>query len=212
MAVLDLQEQEQVDAFKAWWKDNGKWLLIALALVVSGFAAMQGWQFYKEKKMSEASMLYAELEKQLASNDPKRINDAETAVIEKYASTVYAPRAALLAARVNIQSNDVPRAKSQLEWVIKHAEETGLQSVARLKLASVLLDEKKYADALKLLDEKHPESFDGLYADLKGDVLHAQGKADEARAAYQLAFNKSDSNSKYRSLIQIKLDALGGAK
>lgn len=212
MAVLDLQEQEQVDAFKAWWKDNGKWLLIALALVVSGFAAMQGWQFYKEKKLTEASMLYAELEKQLASNDPKRINDAETAVIEKYGSTVYAPRAALLAAKVNIQSNDVPRAKSQLEWVMKHAEETGLQSVARLNLASVLLDEKKYADAIKLLDEKHPESFDGLYTDLKGDVLHAQGKADEARAAYQLAFNKSDPNSKYRSLIQIKLDALGGAK
>ncbi|MFZ1547138.1 MAG: tetratricopeptide repeat protein [Candidatus Nitrotoga sp.] len=212
MAVLDLQEQEQVDAFKAWWKDNGKGVLIALVLVVSGFAAMQGWQFYKEKKMTEASMLYAELENQLASNDPKRINDAETAVIDKYGSTVYAPRAALLAAQVNIQSNDVPRAKSQLEWVIKHAEETGLQNVARLKLASVLLDEKKFADALKLLEEKHPESFESLYADLKGDVLNAQGKADEARAAYQLAFNKSDSKSKYRNLIQIKLDALGGAK
>lgn len=212
MAVLDLQEQEQVDAFKAWWKDNGKWLLIALTLVVSGFAATQGWQFYKEKKMTEAHVLYAELEKQLASNDPKRINDAEAVVIDKYGSTVYAPRAALLAAQVNIQSNDVPRAKSQLEWVIKHAEETGLQSVARLKLASVLLDKKNYADALKLLDEKHTESFDGLYADLKGDVLNAQGKAVEARAAYQLALNKIDSKSQYRTLIQIKLDALGGAK
>jgi len=212
MAVLDLQEQEQVDAFKAWWKDNGKGVLIALVLVVSGFAAMQGWQFYKEKKMTEASMLYAELENQLASNDPKRINDAETAVIDKYGSTVYAPRAALLAAQVNIQSNDLPRAKSQLEWVIKHAEESGLQNVARLKLASVLMDEKKFADALKLLEEKHPESFESLYADLKGDVLNAQGKADEARAAYQLALNKSDSKSKYRNLIQIKLDALGGAK
>ena len=212
MAVLDLQEQEQVDAFKAWWKDNGKWLLIALAVAVSGFAVMQGWQFYKEKTMAEASTLYVELEKQLSSNDPKRINDAAQAVIDKFGSTAYAPRAALLAAQVNIQNKDVARAKAQLEWVIKHADETGLQNLARLKLATVLLDEKNYAEALKLLDAKHAESFMGLYADLKGDVLNAQGKADEARAAYQLALTKTDAQSKYRILIQMKLDALGGAK
>ncbi|MEQ1583801.1 MAG: tetratricopeptide repeat protein, partial [Candidatus Nitrotoga sp.] len=198
MAVLDLQEQEQVDAFKAWWKDNGKWLLIAVAVAISGFAAMQGWQFYKEKKMAEASTLYAELEKQLTSNDPKRINDAGQAVIDKFGSTAYAPRAALLAAQVNIQTKDIARAKTQLEWVIQHADETGLQNLARLKLASVLLDEKNYAEALKLLDAKHAESFMGLYADLKGDVLNAQGKADEARAAYQLALTKTDAQSKYR--------------
>ena len=212
MAVLDLQEQEQVDAFKAWWKDNGKWLLIALAVAVSGFAVMQGWQFYKEKTMAEASTLYVELEKQLSSNDPKRINDAGQAVIDKFGSTAYAPRAALLAAQVNIQTKDIARAKTQLEWVIQHADETGLQNLARLKLASVLLDEKNYAEALKLLDAKHAESFMGLYADLKGDVLNAQGKADEARAAYQLALTKTDAQSKYRILIQMKLDALGGAK
>lgn len=212
MAALDLQEQEQVDAFKAWWKDNGKWLLIAVAVAISGFAAMQGWQFYKEKKMAEASTLYAELEKQLTSNDPKRINDAGQAVIDKFGSTAYAPRAALLTAQVNIQTKDIARAKTQLEWVIQHADETGLQNLARLKLASVLLDEKNYAEALKLLDAKHAESFMGLYADLKGDVLNAQGKADEARAAYQLALTKTDAQSKYRILIQMKLDALGGAK
>lgn len=212
MAVLDTQEQEQVDAFKAWWKDNGKWLLIALAVAASGFAATHGWQLYKEKKLDEASTLYAELDKQLASKDPKRINDAGQAVIDKFGSTAYAPRAALQAAQVNIQNNDLVRAKSQLEWVIKHADETGLQNVARLKLASLLLDEKNYADALKLLDEKHADSFVGLYADLKGDVLNAQGKADEARLSYQLAFNKTDAKSNYRKLIQMKLDALGGAK
>lgn len=212
MAVLDVQEQEQVEAFKIWWKANGKWLLIALAVVAAGFAAAQGWKYYKTKKITEAGILYAELEKQLASNDPKRINDAGQAVIDKFGSTAYAPRAALLAAQVNIDAKDTARAKSQLEWVIKHAEESGLQNVARLKLASVLLDEKKYADALRLLEEKHPEFFRGLYADLKGDVLHAQGETAEARAAYQLAFDKTETQSKYRSLIKMKLDALGGTK
>ncbi len=212
MAVLDVQEQEQVDALKAWWWANWKWLLVSLLLAAGGFAAVKGWQVYKAKEATDASTLYVELERQLASNDPKRINDAGQAVIDRYASSAYAPRAALLTAQVNIQSNDLVRAKSQLEWVIGHADEVGLQSVARLKLASVLLDEKHYAEALQLLDAKHPDSFNGLYADMRGDVLSAQGKTDEARIAYQLAFNKIDARSKYRNLIQIKLDALGGAK
>ena len=212
MSVLDLQEQEQVEAFKAWWRDNSKWLLLTLALTVGGFAAIRGWQFYQSNQASEAAILYAELERQLNSNDPKRINDAATAVMEKYQSTAYAPRAALLAARVNIQTRDAVRAKSQLQWVLAHADEDGLKDVARLKLASVLLDEKNYAEALKLLDAAAPESFAGLYADLRGDVLSAQGKLEEARAAYSQAVNKIDANSQYRSLIQTKLDALGSAR
>lgn len=212
MAVLDVQEQEQVEAFKAWWKSNGKWLLIVLAVFAIGFAATQGWKYYKTNQLTEASILYGELEKQLVSNDPKRINDAGQAVIDKFGSTAYAPRAALIMAQVNMDNNDAMRAKSQLEWVIQHAEEGGLQNVARLKMASMLLDEKKYSEALKLLEEKHPESFTGLYADLKGDVLNAQGQVAEARAAYQLALNKMDAESKYRNLVKMKLDALGDAK
>ncbi len=210
--MLDLQEQERVEALKAWLKDNGKWILLTLVLTVGSFASVRGWQFYQSNQASEAGTLYAELEKQLNSNDPKRINDVAAAVMEKYQSTAYAPRAALLAAQVNIQARDVAHAKSQLQWVVAHAGEDGLKDVARLKLASVLLDEKNYAEALKLLDATAPASFIGLYADLKGDVLHAQGKIEEARVAYVQAFDKTDANSQYRSLIQMKLDALGSAK
>jgi predicted negative regulator of RcsB-dependent stress response len=212
MATLDLQEQEQVEAFKAWWKDNGQWLLLALALVLGGFAATKGWQYYKGKQANEAATLFAELNKQVNSNDPKRINDAAAAVIDKFGSSAYAPRAALLAAQVNIQSKDVVHAKTQLQWVIDHASESALKDVARLKLVSLLLDEKSYAEALALLDAPHPDSFNGLYADLKGDVLNAQGKTEEARTAYQQAFEKTDAKSPYHNLIQMKLDALGGAK
>ena len=212
MATLDLHEQEQVEAFKAWWKDNGKWLLLVLVLVLGGFAATRGWHAYKNKQAGDAATLFAELNNQVASNDPKRINDAAAAVMDKYGSSAYAPRAALLAAQVNIHAKDVAQAKTQLQWVIDHAGEATLKDVARLNLASLLLDEKNYAGALALLGASHPDSFNGLYADLKGDVLNAQGKAEEARAAYQQAFTMTDAKSPYRNLIQMKLDALGGAK
>ena len=212
MAILDMQEQQQVDAFKAWWAENGKWVLLALMLILVGILGTQGWRSYQKSKAIEASTLYDELEKQLASNDPKRINDAATAVMDKFSSSAYAPRAALTAAQVNIQVNDLAHARTQLQWVIDHADETGLQHLARLKLAAVLLDEKDYEGALKLLAASHPDAFAGLYADLKGDVLNLQGKAEEARAAYQQAFDKTGADSAYRSTIQLKLDALGGAK
>lgn len=212
MAALDMQEQEHIDALKAWWKENGKWLLLTVALTLAGVAAIRGWQTYQGNQAGEASTLYAEMEKQLQSNDPKRINDAATAVMDKFGSTAYAPRAALTAAQVNIQIKDMARAKTQLQWVIDHARESGLQNVARLKLASILLDEKNYMEALKLLEATDDNVFIGLYADLKGDVLSAQGKTEEARAAYKQALDKIEAKSSYRNLVQIKLDALGSAQ
>ena len=212
MAALDMQEQEQIDALKAWWKENSKWLLLTVALTLVGVVAVRGWQSYQKDQGSEASTLYAELEKQLQSNDAKRINDAAAAVMDKFSSTAYAPRAALTAAQVNIQVKDIARAKTQLQWAIDHAKESGLQNVARLKLASILLDEKNYTDALKLLEATDENAFVGLYADLKGDVLNAQGKTEEARAAYKQALDKIEAKSSYRNLVQIKLDALGAAK
>jgi predicted negative regulator of RcsB-dependent stress response len=212
MSMIDLQEQEQLDALKAWWKDNSKWLLATIALVAVVIAGYLYWKNYQDKRASDSSIIYAEVLKRVASNDPKRINEAVKDLVEKFANTAYAPRAQLLAVQANIQVKDWALAKSQLEWVIANASEKGMQDTARLKLSSILLDEKKYDEAIKLLDATHPDSFVGLFADLKGDVLAAQGKASEARVAYQLAFDKMDSKSAYRNLIQLKLDGLGGVK
>ena len=107
---------------------------------------------------------------------------------------------------------DIARAKTQLQWVIEHASESSLQDTARLKLASILLDEKKFDDAMALLNATHPDAFTGLYADLKGDVLSAQGKTEEAKVAYKQALDKIESKSMYRNLIQLKLDGLGDTK
>lgn len=212
MAALDLQEQEQLDTLKAWWKDNGNYLLGALLIVLVAMGGWRGWQYYQNQQSVEAATLYAGFVKQLESNDAKRVNDAAAAVMGQYAGTAYATRAALLAAQVNEQVKDVARAKTQLQWVIAHAEEASLKDVARLRLAAVLLDEKDYDGAMNLLETKHPASFDGLYADLRGDVLSAQGKKEEAKSAYKLAYEKTDAKSTYRNLIQIKMDALGEVK
>jgi predicted negative regulator of RcsB-dependent stress response len=212
MAVLDLQEQEQLEALKAWWKDNRNGVVGALLVVVIVVGGWRGWQYYQHQQADEAATLYRQFIEQLGSNDTQRVNDAAAAMADKFASAAYAARAMLLAAQVNEHGKDVARAKTQLQWVIDNAAEATLKDVARLRLAAVLLDEKNYADALKLLEAKHPESFDGLYADLRGDVLSAQGKIDEARSSYKLAYEKVDAQSMYRNLIQIKLDALTEAK
>jgi len=212
MSTLDLQEQEQIEALKGWWKENNKWVVGAILLASLGYAGMQYWKSHQAQQSGEAAKLYAEVEKQTMSNDPKRVNDAVAALVDKFGSSAYAPRAQLLAVQINAQVKDIARAQTQLRWVIEHANEAGLQDVARLKLASMLLDEKKYDEALKYLDAKHSESFAGLYADVKGDVLSAQGKIEEAKAAYSQALEKVEAKGTYRSLVQLKLDGLGGAK
>lgn len=211
MATLDLQEQEQVEAFKAWWRENGTGLILSVVIVLGGFAGIQFWRAHQAKQAGEAAALFAEVGKQVASKDPKRVNDAAQAVIDRFGSSAYASRAELLAVEANIRAKDIAKAKTQLQWVLDHTKEDGLKNLARLKLASLLLDEKNYTEALNLLGTKHPESFDALYSDLRGDVLVAQGKTEEARAAYQVAYDKMDDKSTYRNLIQMKLDSVGGA-
>jgi predicted negative regulator of RcsB-dependent stress response len=212
MAALDLQEQEQLDALKAWWKDNANTLIGVLLVVALAAAGWRGWQYYQKTQAAEAATLYAGFVKQVESGDGKRVNDAAAEVMERYPRTAYAPRAALVAAQVNEQSGDAARASTQLQWVQEHTGESGLKSVATLRLAAILLDEKKYDEALKQLEAKHPAAFDALYADLRGDVLNAAGKRDEARSAYTLAYDKTPESSQYRNLIQMKMDALGVKK
>jgi predicted negative regulator of RcsB-dependent stress response len=212
MAALDLQEQEQLDALKAWWNDNSSWIMIAILTLVVALLGWRGWQYYQQRQAGDAAALYQQVIEQISSKDPRRVNDAAAAVMDKFSSTPYASRAALVAAEVNELGNDPAHARTQLQWVIDHAGEPALKDVARLRLASLLLDEKNYADATRLLEAKHTDSFDGLYADLTGEVLNAQGKTDAARSAYKLAYEKYDPQSLYRSLITMKMDALGAVK
>jgi predicted negative regulator of RcsB-dependent stress response len=212
MSALDMHEEEQVEALKAWWKENSKWVIGAVVVGLLGFAGTSYWKNHRTSQEADASRLYTEVERQVATNDAKRIGDAADALVKRYGDSAYAPRAQLLAAQASMQAKDFAHAEVQLKWVIENAGEATLRDTAHLKLASMLLDEKKYDEALKQLDAAHPESFTGLYADLRGDVLSAQGKIAEARAAYQQAYDTLGPKSTYRSLVQLKMDGLGSGK
>jgi predicted negative regulator of RcsB-dependent stress response len=139
----------------------------------------------------------------------KAIQLVSAELMDKFPSTPYAGRAALTAAKANFQAHEIKSAKSQLEWATKHAKEDAIQAMALLELASLQFEEKDYAGALKTLAEKHIAGFDGLFADLKGDVLVTQGKSSEAKVAYKEALEKLDAQGHLLKFTQQKLEALG---
>jgi predicted negative regulator of RcsB-dependent stress response len=212
MAYYDLEEQEQLAELKSWWQQWGALTLVGIALALTAFAAFQGWSWYKRDNAAKASMLYAEITKSAQEGDSKKARERAASLIGTYARTGYAPLAALIAARLSFEAADLAAAKQHLQWVIDNGRDEDLKNVAKLRLAGVLLDEKQLDAALKLLDVKPEAPLGNLYADLRGDIFAAKSSVAEARSAYQSALERTDVNSPYRNLIQIKIDALGEAK
>ena len=210
--AYDLEEQEQIDAIKAWWTDYGKLVMLVVIASLVTIAAFQGWRYYRAQQAEHAATLYAQLEQAVTAKDPKKVRDIAAQIIERYASTPYAGMSALAAAKAGVATGELEDAKKNLRWAVDSARDDELRDLARLRLAGVLLDEKKYDDVLQLLSAKTADAYAALYADLRGDVLAAQGKVAEARAAYQLALDKSEAGSGYRRVLEVKLDALGEAK
>lgn len=221
MAHYDLEEQEQLDELKAWWKQYGNLITNIVLAVALTVLAWQGWNWYQKRQAAEAAAVYTVLEQALAAQDTQKINNLAGELTEKYSRTAYATLGALLAARNSFEAGDLKAAKVQLSWVVEHASDEA-RDVARLRLAAVLLDEKAYDEALKQLDGAHAKAFAPLYAELKGDIQAAQGKKSEARIAYQAAQEAITAKAKadgateaprtpQRELLQQKLDALGEA-
>ncbi len=210
MATYDLDEQERLDELKAWWKHWGNLVMVGLAVVIAAAAGWRYWQNHTATQSLEAATVYEKLTQSLAANDPKAAREAGAMLIDQYPDTAYAPRAALLLAKLNVGARDAKSAQAQLEWTVANSKEPAVKDLARLRLAGVQLDQKQYEAALKTLSASHSDAFDFRFDDLKGDVLLAQGKPAEARTAYQAAFKKMAEDNPYRNIVELKLDALGG--
>jgi len=206
---LDLEEQEQLDQLKAFWKQYGNlitWLLIA---VLGAYAAWNGWNWYQRDQAVKAGAMYDELDAAAQVGDADRASRVFADLKNRYPGTAFAQQGGLLAAKVLVDKGQADNARAALAWVADNAVESEYRTVARLRLAGLLLDAKQYDEALKQLDGATSKEFAGLVADRRGDILLAQGKKDEARAAFRQAWDAIDPKIDYRRLVEAKLNVLG---
>ena len=206
---LDLEEQEQLDELKHFWKRWGdliSWLLIA---VLAGYAAWMTWQYWSNKQALQSSAMYDTVERAAQAGDMAMLDRSVADIKDKFASTSYAQQAVLLAARVYQDKDRATDAKTQLNWVVDKAGDPGYQALARLRLAALLIEEKAYDQARQQLAVKAPTSFEPLFADRLGAIDMLQGKSADAVKQYQKAWKGLEPSAEYRRLVAVKLAALG---
>jgi len=207
----DFEEQERIAELKAWWEDNRWYVVGAIVAAVLGFVGWRAWKETTLRQSEDAAAMYQPVADASKANDAKKLVSAADALIAKHPGSFYASEAALVAAKAAFDAGNTDEARKRLEWVIEHGPDEH-KGVARIRLAAVLLDQKKYDEALKVLDANKDEGFTALAADLRGDIMLAQGRLDEARAAYKLAVDKAGPRHPVKSLAETKLNALGGAQ
>lgn len=208
--ALDLEEQEKLDEAKLWWKQHGNKVIWGVTLFLVAVAGWRGWETWTRNQAAEASMLFDQAVQAASLNDLKTAKEAASRIMDDHSRSAYATPAAWLAGHINHESGDAKSARAQYEYALQHARDPGVRQMARLRLATLLFDQKDLDGALKQLDESFDPAFQGLASQIKGDILTAQGKRAEARDAYKLALEKLGDKSSLKPLVEIRLDALGG--
>lgn len=207
---LDLEEQEQLDRLKAFWKQYGNIITWALTVALAAFA---GWNLYQRWQISQAtqaSALYDEVERVAGSGDTAKMDRVFADMKDKFPNTTFAQQAGLLAAKTYFENAKPEESKSALRWVAEQSSDDGYRAIAKLRLAANMVESGAVEEALRELSVDFPIEFIALVADRKGDILLLQGKKSEAKAEFEKAFKSFDDRTEYRRLVEVKLNSLGG--
>ena len=211
MAAYDLEEQEQLSAMKAWWDKYGNHITTVATVVLVVLAGWVGWNRYQTHLSDKATVVYGRLFSAAESGDQATLDQAAKELTSEYANHLQASLGTLIAARVDLDHKDTKSARIKFAWVIEHSQDDLVKDLTRLRLAALLLDDKAYDEAIKTIDGGVTSEFAARFADLRGDVLVEQGKIDAARAAYKQASEKYGDGNSLKSMVDTKLEALGGS-
>lgn len=212
-----LTEEEQLEALKRWWNENGKSTIAGVAVVVAGYFGFEGWQSNQQAQAELASAQYQDILEAMDVAPGQALSEEKRATVvhlseglkSDHASSLYASQAALFLAKLAVEQNDLDRAAAQLQWVLERDVDSSISKVTRNRLARVLLAQEKYDEALAQVTDSDAGLFTSLFAETRGDVLLAKGETKMARAAYELAQqNMGEADASRAALLSMKLDDL----
>lgn len=206
---FDLEEQEQLDEIKHFWKQYGNAITWCCIVVLGAFAAWNGYQYWQRSQAAQAAAMFDEVQKVAASQDTEKLERAFNDMKDRFSATAYAPLSGLMVARSLYDAGKADTAQGILRWVAEKSSDQGYASIARLRLAGILLDTKAYDEALKVLESNQSPEFKGLTADRRGDIAMEKGDRAMAKEAYLEAYRSMDERAEYRRLVEVKLNALG---
>jgi predicted negative regulator of RcsB-dependent stress response len=208
---LDLQEQEQIDELKAFWKQYGNLITWTLTLILAGFAAWQGWNWWQREQAVKASAMFDEFDRAAIAKDADKAGRVFADLKERYPRTAYTGQAGLLAASLQASKGQLDAAEASLTWIADNASDEDYRDLAHLRLAGLLVDKKAFEPAVQQLDKVKGSELAALVSDRRGDILMAQGKPREAVAAWQAAWKAMSDKLDYRRVVEAKLTAQAAA-
>lgn len=206
MAEYETEEQ-QVEALKDWWKQNGMAVVGGAVLGISALVGWRGWNWYQEKQATEASDIFVVVQEAANKNDTTALQEKANILRDKYPSTPYAPLAVLHQAKNQIKQGKNAAAEESLRWVLKNSKQDTVQNVARLRLARLLLADNKIDEAQAMVKSGMSDAYASLTNEIRGDIFVAKGEIEQAKDAYDQAIQAASGGGV--EYLQLKRNDLG---
>ncbi len=214
-----LTDEEQIEALKRWWRENGRQLVLSLVVVLAGYFGWNGWQDHRQQQAEQASVIFQNMlvaaqvspGEKLSENARAQVTHLAVTLKDQYSGSHYAVQAAMMMARLAVETGDLETAAKELRWAMENSDEP-LSLLARLRLARVESARENYDEALSLLDIADVRAMTSSYAEVRGDIYLLRGDSPLAYDAYREALDTLAPNEdSIRPVLQLKLNrAMGG--
>lgn len=207
-----LDEHEQGELVQKWLRENALAIAAGIGLGLVLIFGWQQWKVHRSTQSAAAAAQYQALTDAVEAKKPDEVLKVAEAIRTDFPKSTYAVLAALQQADIAISKNDLATAATALDWAQRNAGIDGLRNLVALRIARVKLAQGDADGAIKLIDTLPKGEFESIAGELRGDALLKLGRNDDARSAYQDALSKiADRAPQGRSVLQMKLDDLGGA-